>query len=70
MNSRTILAVGDHSGVEVLACRELAHDRLVDQQDPVEHAVLAHEVLRRRDLLLSFTLMVIRLLGMPSGSSA
>ena len=64
MNSRIIVGrVGDRRGVEILAGRELAHHRLVDQQDPVEHAVLAHEILRRRDPFLSFTLMVIRLLG-------
>ena len=44
---------GDRVGGKVLVGLEAADALTVDEQDPLEYAVLAHEILGRRDLLLA-----------------
>ena len=45
---------GYDRGIEVLICVELSQARFINQKQPIEHAVLAHQILRRRDLRLLF----------------
>lgn len=45
---------GDNSGIEVLIGIELAKSSFINQQQPIENAVLAHQILWRRHFRLFF----------------